>query len=43
MLAAFRAGATTEEAIRGVFGKPMPEVERELREWGRSERRVFEN
>ncbi|HYC58737.1 MAG TPA: tetratricopeptide repeat protein [Thermoanaerobaculia bacterium] len=43
MLAAFRAGATTEEAIREVFRKPMPEVERELREWGRSERRVFEN
>ena len=43
MLAAFRAGATTEEAIRTVFRKPMPEVERELREWGRSESRVFEN
>lgn len=43
MMAAFRAGATTDEAIRTVCGKPLPDVETELRDWGRSERRVFEN
>lgn len=38
----FREGATTEEAILEVFGKPISEVEQELRQWGRSERRIFE-
>ena len=43
MMTAYRAGATTEEAIRTVFGKPLTEVEVDLRQWGRSEQRVFEN
>jgi tetratricopeptide (TPR) repeat protein len=43
MMAAFREGATTEEAIRAVCGKSLPEVEQELRVWGRSEHHVFEN
>jgi hypothetical protein len=43
IMAAFRSGATTEEAIRAVSGKPLTEFEQDLRQWGRSEQRVFEN
>lgn len=41
MMAAFRDGATTEEAIRRVCNKSVAEFETELRQWGRAERRVF--
>jgi hypothetical protein len=43
MMTAFRSGATTEEAVRTVCKKSMPELERELRQWGRTEVRVFDN
>jgi tetratricopeptide (TPR) repeat protein len=43
MMAAFKSGATTEEAIRAVTGKPLSQVEAELRSWGRAESRIFEN
>lgn len=43
IMTAFRDGATTEEAIRVMSGKPMTEFEQDLRQWGRSEQRVFEN
>ena len=42
-MAAFRGGATTEEAIRAVAGTPLTEFEIDLRKWGRSEQRVFAN
>ncbi|HUP60631.1 MAG TPA: hypothetical protein VNA69_09460 [Thermoanaerobaculia bacterium] len=42
MLDAFRDGATTEEALRRVTGKPIAAFETELRAWGRTERRVFQ-
>lgn len=43
IMAAFRGGATTEEAIRAVAGTPLTEFEIDLRKWGRSEQRVFAN
>lgn len=43
MLTAYREGATTEEAIGRACGKSPPDYEAEFRQWGRSERRVFEN
>ena len=38
-----RDGATTEEAVLRVCGKSISDVERELRQWGRAERRTFSN
>ena len=43
LMAAFREGATTEEAVQRVCGKPLAEVEVELRQWGRASQRVFAN
>jgi tetratricopeptide (TPR) repeat protein len=43
MIAAFRAGATTEEAIQQVTGLSMADFDLKLREWGRSRSGVFEN
>ncbi|HEX7152083.1 MAG TPA: hypothetical protein VF618_11405 [Thermoanaerobaculia bacterium] len=44
MLASFRAGATTEEAIRQLSGQSMGEFDQAMRTWGRSATsRVFEN
>ncbi|HEX7828850.1 MAG TPA: hypothetical protein VF787_04310 [Thermoanaerobaculia bacterium] len=43
MMAAYRDGGTTDEAIQQACGKSIAEYELELREWGRSEKRVFEN
>lgn len=42
-LNAFREGATTEEAVQRVCGKPLPAVELELRQWGRGAQHVFTN
>jgi hypothetical protein len=43
MMAAYHDGATTEEAIARACGKSIAEYELDLREWGHSEKRVFEN
>ena len=43
IIAAFRNGATTEEAIRQVTGLSMAEFDVKLREWGRARSGVFEN
>ena len=43
MIAAFRDGATTEDAIRKVTGQSVAEFDTQLRAWGRSGARVFEN
>jgi hypothetical protein len=43
MIAAYRDGATTDEAIQRACGKTIAEYELDLRQWGRSEKRVFEN
>jgi tetratricopeptide (TPR) repeat protein len=42
LMAAFREGAHSDEALRRVTGKSLEEVELELRQWGRAEQRVFE-
>ncbi len=39
----FRAGASTEEAIRAVTGLAMTDFETRHRAWGRGGKRVFEN
>ncbi|HEX9982258.1 MAG TPA: hypothetical protein VGF69_03260 [Thermoanaerobaculia bacterium] len=43
MLASFREGATTEEAIRQLSGQSMAQFDVAMRAWGRSASRVFEN
>ncbi len=43
MMDAYRDGATTEEAITRACGKSIAEYELDLRHWGHSEKRVFEN
>jgi len=42
LMAAFREGATMEDAVRRATGKSLAEVELELRAWGRGTRRVFD-
>lgn len=41
MIAAYRDGATTEEAVRRLSGKPLEQFERELRDWGLKADGVF--
>ena len=43
VLTAFRNGATTEEALQQLSGKPLPEFEQALRAWGRSGSRTFDS
>jgi len=43
MIAAFRDGATTEEAIGRLSGQSMAEFDARLRVWGRAATQVFEN
>ena len=43
LLDALREGKTTEQALTSMSGKSLERFEGELREWGRSERRVFDN
>jgi tetratricopeptide (TPR) repeat protein len=43
MIAAFREGATTEEAVRRLSGLGLAEFDARLRAWGRSHTTVFEN
>jgi tetratricopeptide (TPR) repeat protein len=43
MLAAYRDGATTEEAIRKLSGLSVADFDTRLRAWGRSGNKVFEN
>jgi hypothetical protein len=43
MIASFREGGTTEDAIRAMTGRGMGDFDREFRAWGRAEQRVFEN
>ncbi|HSP33927.1 MAG TPA: hypothetical protein VLU46_06395, partial [Thermoanaerobaculia bacterium] len=38
----FKAGATTEEAIRALSGTEIAQFDRDFRQWGRAEQRVFE-
>ncbi|HSP15031.1 MAG TPA: hypothetical protein VLV78_09785 [Thermoanaerobaculia bacterium] len=42
MIEQFRSGATTEDAIQALSGGTMAEFDRQFRQWGRSEQRVFE-
>jgi len=43
LLASFAAGATTDEALQSLTGTPTATVDANFRQWGRSERRVFQN
>lgn len=43
MLAAYRDGATTEEAIQKLSGLSVPDFDSKLRSWGRTGTKVFEN
>jgi tetratricopeptide (TPR) repeat protein len=43
MIAAFRDGATTDEAIQKLAGISVAEFDAKLRAWGRSGTKVFEN
>jgi tetratricopeptide (TPR) repeat protein len=43
MIAAFRDGATTEEAIKRLSGQSVSEFDTRLRAWGRAGTKVFEN
>ena len=43
MIAAFRDGATTEEAIQRVSGQSVADFDTRLRAWGRAGTKVFEN
>jgi hypothetical protein len=43
MLRSFADGATTSDAVAQLSGLPLPEFEKHLREWGRSESGVFDN
>jgi hypothetical protein len=39
----FRNGANTEEAISALSGKPVAAFDKDFRQWGRAEQRVFES
>jgi tetratricopeptide (TPR) repeat protein len=43
MIAAFRDGATTEEAIKRLSGQSVADFDTRLRAWGRANTKVFEN
>jgi hypothetical protein len=43
MIAAFRAGATNDEAIQKLAGLSVAEFDAKLRAWGRAGTKVFEN
>jgi hypothetical protein len=43
IMAAYREGANTNEAIQAATGRSITEYELELREWGRGAKHVFEN
>lgn len=43
MLASYRDGATTEEAIHKLSGLSLPDFDAKLRSWGRTGTKVFEN
>jgi tetratricopeptide (TPR) repeat protein len=43
LLASFAAGATTDDALQSLTGTPTATVDANFRNWGRSERRVFQN
>jgi hypothetical protein len=43
LIARFRDGATTEEAIAAVSGKQLADYDAAFRSWGRAKNRVFEN
>lgn len=43
LIASFANGATTDEAIRALTGKPAVDVDAEFRIWGHAEKRFFEN
>jgi tetratricopeptide (TPR) repeat protein len=43
VLAAFREGATTDEAILKLSGVDVAQFDTKLRAWGRAEQKVFEN
>jgi tetratricopeptide (TPR) repeat protein len=43
MIAAFRDGATTEEAIQQLSGQSVAEFDTRLRAWGRAGMKIFEN
>lgn len=42
MIAQFRDGATTEAAVEKLSGLQMAAFDREFRQWGRAEQRIFE-
>lgn len=43
LISRFAQGATTEEAIAAVAGRPLADVDAAFRTWGRAEKRVFAN
>ena len=43
VIARYAQGATTEEAIAAVAGRPLADVDASFRAWGRAEKRVFQN
>lgn len=43
LLASFRAGATTQDALQQLSGLGLPEFDGQLRAWGHSGQRVFDN
>jgi hypothetical protein len=43
LIAAFRDGATTDEAIARLAGSSVADFDTKLRAWGRNGRKVFEN
>jgi hypothetical protein len=43
LIAKYAQGATTEEAIAAIAGKPLADVDASFRSWGRAEKRVFQN
>jgi hypothetical protein len=43
LLESFRTGATTDDAVQQLTGKSLTEFDTNLRTWGRSGARVFEN
>jgi hypothetical protein len=43
LIGRYAQGATTEEAIAAVAGRPLADVDATFRTWGRAEKRVFQN
>jgi hypothetical protein len=43
LIRSFAGGATTEEALQSLTGQPLTALDVDFRNWGRSERRLFEN